>query len=132
MQPEESDHIYWQMEPAHIDQSIFNANCVNIKLSALLCVYFSQSMFQWIAVCGVPLPARKYCVKERRINEAERIQRKKEKNKCIENVHSAINYLVISLQAANKFNQCKGLSALRTCDARIHVAGYFLDYMCSL
>lgn len=78
------------------------------------------------------------------LNEADKHEDEEEKRKQTHKVciHTTINYLVISLQAANKFNHigkdCRFLAMLAECvQKRENVLGmawpvrYFHDYMCS-
>lgn len=135
-----SDYIgKWTV--VNIDRSIFSADCVNRKnYKTPLYVYSSfrfHSVVQCLLgrdkTCKVITCTRMPCAKESTMNDMENVT-KKNKNKV--HTQTTINYLVISLQAANKFNQCKGLAVrfiyfnkrMNCMRTRPHL---FSDYMCS-
>lgn len=131
-----SDHIgKWSM--VNIDQSIFECKLCKLRELSTLCIRLSvhsvvECLLGWDKTCKVITCTRMPCAKESTINDMENVT-KKNKNKV--HTQTTINYLVISLQAANKFNQCKGLAVWfkQTDELHAYAAAYIYltDYMCS-
>lgn len=148
----ESDFI-GKWRTVNIDQSIFNVDCVNKKWSPqfvfLAFVFYAvvQCFHRWeIKMCNVIICTRmpntlksiewmrwKMCDMKRTNSQKLKTKEWRTKPTEIKCTQTTINYLVISLQAANKFNRCVKDWRFKpnVCTAYAYSARIYSDYMCS-